>query len=299
MAHDHVGLPAAPVEEWLPVLERPETSVERVQLFVGRERGLAVGTLTMHLPKLDNLTVVSSDVHVHPEHRRLGYGRLLAQHLITQTRAAGRTRIFTAVPHDPPLALRLLEEVGAKPVIVDTRRMLDLQQSPPVAVGAVPSGYRIVQWLERAPDDIVDGLAYLSGRMTLDAPMGEMDYEQEKWDATRYREQERVAVERKQVRVATAAVHESGDVAGLTEVAVKLTAPEVGEQWETIVDPKHRGHGLGLVLKSRNHVQLAERLPGCRYLNTWNAASNSFMIRVNDALGYRPMESWTEYQLDL
>jgi GNAT superfamily N-acetyltransferase len=302
MAHDHIGLPADPVESWLPVLEHPERGGERVQLYVARDDRAAVGSVVLKTPLHDNLALVDVEARVHPDHRRRGHGRRLAQHVLAETRALGRTRIITVVaspPDQPPRAARLLAQLGARAVVDDVRRMIDLHERTPVPLGDVPGGYRIVQWDSWAPDELVDGLAYLMGRMSTDAPLGDMDYEPEKWDAARYRETEQSSLERKRRRFATAAVHESGEVAGVTEIAVNEGCPEVGSQWETIVDPKHRGHGLGLVVKSRNHVLLAETLPECRYLNTWNAASNSFMIRVNDALGYRPVESWTEYQLDL
>ena len=302
MAHDHVGLPAEPIEAWLPVLEHPERGGERVQLYVAHEAGVAVGAVVLKAPLHDNLALVDVEARVHPDHRRRGHGRRLAEHVLAETRALGRTRIITVVASPPeraPLAARLLEQVGARPVVDDIRRMIDLHEHPPVPLGDVPDGYRVIQWVARAPDELVDGLAYLMSRMSTDAPMGDMDYEPERWDAHRYRETERSSAERERRRIATAAVHESGEVAGITEIAVNESTPEVGSQWETIVDPKHRGHGLGLVIKSRNHVLLAETLPQGRYLNTWNATSNSFMLRVNDALGYRPVESWTEYQLDL
>ncbi|MFN2540483.1 MAG: GNAT family N-acetyltransferase [Mycobacteriales bacterium] len=301
MAHDHVGLPAEPLEEWLPFLDEPEIAGERVQLYVGREDGQPVGALTMRIPTLDNLAVVNAEVRVHPDHRRQGHGRQLVDRLIAETQGLGRTRIFNAVasfPDRPPLAQRLLDDLGAKPVIEDVRRVLDLHEGP-LPRCEVPQGYRVVQWKDRAPNELVEGCAYLMSRMTLDAPMGDMDYEQEKWDAARYRDMERAARDRHRLHVTTAAVHTSGQVAGITDVAVNLTAPEVASQWETIVDPDHRGHGLGLVLKTWNHALLAETAPAVRYLNTWNAASNTFMIRVNDALGFRPVETWTEYQLDL
>jgi hypothetical protein len=33
-------------------------------------------------------------------------------------------------------------------------------------------------------------------------------------------------------------------------------------------------------------------------MNTWNAESNTHMIAINERLGYRPVEYWTEWQLD-
>lgn len=302
LAHDHVGLPADPVETWLPLLADPERGGERVQLFVGRADGVPVGTVVLKTPLHDNLQLVDAEVNVHPGHRRRGHGRELAEHVVRETRAVGRTRIITIAaswPDQPALGTRLLEELGARPVVVDVRRSIDLHERPPVPLGDVPHGYRVVQWVAHAPSDLLEGLADLSARMSTDAPLGEMDYEPERWDADRYREKEQHAVDSRRRRVVTAAVHESGDVAGVTEIAVNESAPEVGYQWDTIVGPRHRGHGLGLALKSRNHVLLAETVPQCRWLNTWNAASNTFMIRVNEALGYQPVESWTEWQLDL
>ena len=42
-----------------------------------------------------------------------------------------------------------------------------------------------------------------------------------------------------------------------------------------------------------------DEVPDLRWVNTWNATSNSFMIDVNEALGFRIAEKWTEWQLDL
>ena len=302
LAADYVGIPAAPLAEWLPDLDGQEHAGARVQLSLARDRSSPVGLLNVRYPVLDNLATVNVELIVDPAHRRRGYGRLLAEEALREVRAGGRTRVFTPVaswPDRPPLGRRLLEDFGFRPVIEDTRRMLDLQRDPPGDGGEVPDGYRVVQWLDAAPEDLVAGLAYLSGRMTLDMPMGEMDYEPERWDVERYRAVEADALVRGKRRLVSAAVHASGAVAGLTEIAVNLAARETAEQWNTIVDPDHRGHGLGLVLKRWNHRFLADSHPEVRYLNTWNASSNAFMIRVNEAVGYRAMETWTEYQLDL
>lgn len=297
LAHDFVALPADPIEERAPWLERDEIAGERTVMHVGRDGGVPVAALSMSLPVLDNLRVVNAELEVHPDHRGRGFGRSMGEHLVAETRAHGRDRVFSAV--STTAGRQLAEALGAKPVLDDVRRVLDLHAFPPLARPAAPPGYRVVMWQDRAPDEWVEGAAYLNGRMTIDAPMGEMGYEPEKWDAARYREREQAAADRRRRMVVAAAVHESGQVAGITEIGISLTAPEIGYQWDTIVDPDHRGHGLGLLLKHWNHAQLVEVQPQVRWVNTWNAASNSFMIRVNEAVGYRVMDTWTEYQLDL
>ncbi|MEJ7725620.1 MAG: GNAT family N-acetyltransferase, partial [Actinomycetes bacterium] len=34
-------------------------------------------------------------------------------------------------------------------------------------------------------------------------------------------------------------------------------------------------------------------------IDTWNAADNSHMIAVNESLGFRALDTWAEWQLEL
>lgn len=303
-AEDFVALPADPIEELVPNLVADGKTGNLPLMYLGSLGGEAVGTLTVTLYTLDNLTSANVDLTVHPAHRRRGFARTLLTYGLAEARRHGRTRIFMEIPSGPDdsdgAAVPLMRQVGARPVLDDFRRVLDLQARPVGEPSPVPDGYRLVQWIDQAPEEIVAGAAYLSSRMTLDAPMGAMDYEREKWDPARYREKEASAMARHRTRFATGVVHaESGALAGITDIGVNRDHPQIAYQWDTIVDPAHRGHRLGLVLKSWNHRLLTEKLPGVAFINTWNAASNTFMIAVNDALGFRPAERWTEYQLDL
>lgn len=302
--HDYVALPADPPEEMLPLVEGLMPSGEHVTLHVGYDGATPVACATVTLWTLDNLTAANAEAQVHPDHRRRGLGREMSEYALDVVRSAGRSRVFVETAWTPQgqegPGAPLLRALGAKPVLEDKRRVLDLHAFPAHEVAPVPDGYRIVQWADRAPDEVVDGIAYLLHRMVLDAPMGEMDYEAEKWDATRYRSSEDSAIRRCRTRFTTVVVHEeSGEVAGLTEIALNLNRPEVGYQWNTIVDPRHRGKRLGLVLKSWNHKAVADSVPALRFVNTWNAAANGYMIDVNEQLGFRVSESWTEWQLDL
>ena len=302
--HDYVALPAGRLEELVPLLDGKERAGELVLMYLGAVGDSPVGVLTLRLPTLDNLGSANLELHIHPDHRRRGHARELLRFGIGEVQARGRNRIFMEVPAgadgSDPQALSLVTEVGAKPVLEEYRRLLDLERNPVGEPMTAPVGYRVLQWVDRAPGSVVDGAAYLLGRMTLDAPMGDMDYEQEKWDAARYREMEQAAIARRRLRVATAVVHvESGAVAGITDIAVNPDHPTVSYQWATIVDPDHRGKRLGMVLKTWNHQLLKERVPDAAFVNTWNAASNTFMVGVNEALGFERLERWTEWQLDL
>ena len=302
--HDYVALPADPIEELVPLLGGRPRAGEHVLLHLAREQGEPVGTLTLTLPLLDNLDVVHVDGQVHPPHRRRGYGRELLELAVRQVRRHRRSRVFVEA-HSPldgsqGRADALLRDLGFRPVLEEHRRLLDLEQHPVGTSADPPAGYRVEQWVDRCPDALVEGAARLAGRMTLDAPLGEMDYAPEVWDVGRYRDKEADAVARGRVRLATAVVHEaSGAVAGVSDLGVNRGRPEVAYQWDTIVDPPHRGHRLGMALKEHNHALLVRELPGVRWVNTWNATTNTHMLTVNDALGFTPMERWWEWQLDL
>jgi GNAT superfamily N-acetyltransferase len=302
-AADHVALPADPVEELLPLLEPDPDRDEQMVLLLGCVDGRTVGTVSLAMPTKDNLTACSVEVRVAPGERRRGYGRALLALALDEVAAAGRTRMFGEVPSPldggAGLAEPMLREVGARPVLRELRRLLDLQEHPPAAPPPPPPGYRLVQWVDRVPDAHVEDMAYLMHRMSTDVPLGEMDWEPEVWDVARYRAKEASAVARGRVRYATLAVHEAtGRAAGFTDLGVSRHAPEVGYQWETLVDREHRGHGLGYVLKAHNHTQLVAGSPRTRWINTWNAETNSHMVAVNDRLGFAPVEYWSEWQLD-
>jgi RimJ/RimL family protein N-acetyltransferase len=86
---------------------------------------------------------------------------------------------------------------------------------------------------------------------------------------------------------AIAAVRDAtGEMAAMTEFFVAPDDPRWGHQGLTAVTRPHRGHRLGLLLKTTMLEWLAEAEPGIERIDTGNAAANDHMIAVNDALGF-------------
>jgi GNAT superfamily N-acetyltransferase len=295
-AHDFTFLPADPIAMLLPRLAEPETRSERVERFLGLEGGVPVGLIDLRIPLLDNLTSGHLDVIVAPGHRGRGHGQALLDAGISLLRAHGRSRFYLESAVEA--ADRLLTKAGALAGQQAVRRTLDLTAAL-VPRTPVADGYRLVQYLDRAPDEVVDGIAHLQGRMSTDMPLGELDLEPEVWDAERLREREETLLAENRSCLTTVAVHvATGYVAGVTDLIVNREDPACVDQWATIVDPDHRGYRLGMAVKSWNHPYLLEHWPAAAYINTWNAESNTFMVSVNEALGFQVMDRWTEWQLD-
>ena len=267
LEHHFDGLPADPLEDRVPLLDGVPVAGELTRMWVGRlDDGTPVGSLIVNLPLLDNLQTANVDAAVHPAHARQGLGRELLAFALDVVRSEGRSQVYVEAPYRPDgtegFAFGMLRAAGGREVLTSERQLLDLHAFPPVDPDPAPDGYHVVQWLDRAPDHLVAGCAYLIGRMRLDAPSGDSDMEQEFWDADRYRASEQQSVDRGRARVSTAVVHTAtGDVAGITDIAAHLRQPDICFQLNTIVDPDHRGHGLGRVLKTHNHPYLLATLP--------------------------------------
>jgi RimJ/RimL family protein N-acetyltransferase len=79
-------------------------------------------------------------------------------------------------------------------------------------------------------------------------------------------------------------------------VYVDSDCPWQGHQYDTSVRSGHRGHRLGLLLKTAMLRWLRDEEPQLRVIDTSNAASNEHMIRVNETMGYHIVLKTIEWQ---
>jgi hypothetical protein len=197
--------------------------------------------------------------------------------------------------------------VGAERALDELCRALRLDELDEARLTALDedarsraAGYELVQWVGAAPAELVDDFAVLLGRMSTDAPLGDLAWEAEKWDAGRVREQEELTERKRRQRLVTAVRHEaSGRLVAFSDLAYSTLQPETAYQWDTIVLAEHRGHRLGMLAKVANLRLLRRKMPGARRLLTWNADSNAHMVAINEALGFRPLERCAEWQLEI
>lgn len=286
---------------------------ELAEHWVAREKGETVGSVEVGLPQLDNTQSVRVDLIVGVRHRRRGVGRKLVEHVVERARADGRSRVLAFIREPLPGSGEVwpgapfAEAMGAKRALDEVRRRLDVDTLDPVVVdelersaAAASPDYRPVQWLDELPEELLDDLAALEARMSTDTPMGTLDWEPEVYDRHRIKGVEEAVRARGRSIFGTGIVHEpSGALVGYTQYGVDPDVAQHAWQWTTIVLPEHRGHRLGLRLKIANLRWLLNQATGVRAIDTWNAAENTHMVAVNDALGFRPVEMSSEWQLDL
>jgi GNAT superfamily N-acetyltransferase len=279
----------------------------RTLLAARDDAGVVVGALALGLPLADNTHVAAFELWVHPRARRRGAGTALLAQAERRARDVGRTTLVAEVDEPPHLRGRspgrafaaahgftcALEEVRrdlALPVAEERIAALESAAWPHAA------GYRALTVVGSWPDELVDGRARLGARMSTDAPLGELDWQPEAWDAARVRRQEELFRAQGRALIAAGVVHErTGELVAFTELAVPDGEARVW-QWDTLVLPEHRGHRLGTLVKTAALRLLQAEAPAARLVTTHNAAENRWMIDVNEAMGFVPNGVLGEWQ---
>jgi GNAT superfamily N-acetyltransferase len=159
------------------------------------------------------------------------------------------------------------------------------------------AGYSLVGWVRRAPEEHIEGAAAVMASIN-DAPIDDLDVQDEMWDAARLRDMESRWIAAGGYRRMLVARHDAtGAYAGLTEVLIRGGhAAEMASQGATVVVPAHRGHRLGLLLKTAMLETILAEEPSVRRIDTWNADSNGPMVAINEQLGFQAVEAWSEWQ---
>lgn len=260
----------------------------------------ADGVLMLEFPERDNVTTAFAALTVHPRARRRGIGTAFAEVARTRVNANART-LLIAESVMGGAADRMLRRYGASPGLPYHRQRLAIDTGAaeawqPLFDEALPhsAGYTVLRWRDDVPERFIDGMAYLNARMSTDAPL---EWGPELWDGDRIRERDKAVAAWGTRCYTTAAVHNlTGHLVGYSTLAYAPDDPTHAQQWNTIVEPLHRGHRLGTIIKVANLRFALEHESATRTVMTTNAESNGPMNAINAALGFVPFDHWAEWQ---
>ncbi|MGB9280898.1 MAG: GNAT family N-acetyltransferase [Pseudonocardiaceae bacterium] len=292
-------------------LRYPSPGVDKAG-WLARDAGSVVGACALRLPMLDNLHNAEGEILVAPQHRRRGIGRALLAHLRTEAQRQGRIRLVSSEvdhpldPAAPDPAGRFAMACAALPALVGTRRRLAIDSVDPAVLArldaqawAKADGYSLVQWVGSTPQRWLDDVAYLTGRMSTDVPLDDLQWDAEVYDAARIQAEDVSSLARGLHLVTTAAAHGTGQLVALTQIVGFATSTWFASQENTIVAPEHRGRRLGTLIKVANLRHARAQRPDLRVIDTCNADSNPHMVAINEAMGFRPHSRLVEWQLDV
>lgn len=213
--------------------------------------------------------------------------------------ASGRTILQVDAPVDSPLD-GWLRGLGLVPGSVEQHnvtRVRSLDRADIAALaGDVPDGYELVTFDRSCPDDLLEACARLANTMNT-APRDDLTMEDWTFSPDTIRRWEDTLIRRGQTRwTAIARSVSTGELAGYNEVVVRPDFPAAVENEDTAVAIPHRGHGLGLWVKAINVLRVIDETDAV-CIETWNAASNDHMLRVNRRLGFVCEHLWHSYEL--
>ncbi|MFC0430454.1 GNAT family N-acetyltransferase [Kutzneria buriramensis] len=226
------------------------------------------------------------ELTVHPQFRRLGAGTALLRTVLAVLGQRGRATIEGWWIAADGVGERWARRRGFRRTHATVIQNLSLPDADVSSAARTPAGYRIVEWVNHAPEELV--VSYAAARRAIeDAPVGESSFAAPDWTVERIR---RIEAEQRETGVeqhVVVAVHEAtGEVVGFTEVELSPASEDVAHQYDTAVLAAHRGHGLGLHIKARMAERLRAERPEITRVTTSTGSDNTHMIRVNTALGY-------------
>lgn len=278
---------------------------EPTDYFLVTVDGTDVAIAEYETATYDNLHVAWFGIDVHPDHRRQGHGSAVLEFLMERARADGKTSVGIDswdLPGPELFAARHGFEL--KQVSVNRRQVLakvdraELDRLHAEALAAA-ADYELVRRVGSTPEAELPAVAKLTEAIN-DAPLDDLDIEDEVYSPERIVAYESAQAGQGHVLHRVYARHrETGELAGHTVVAVEGLRPWVAHQHDTSVVRAHRGHRLGVLLKTDMVRWLAEVQPQVETVDTWNAESNDHMIGVNEALGYEVLSRAFAYQRSL
>ena len=224
---------------------------EPKRLLVGVEQGSVVARGSFDVDSRDDPDTAWIDAVVHPLCRREGRGTAMAAAVTELAASVGRRTLRTTAWADTP-GTRFVRGHGFRHVGTTVHRRRHQPDLDP-----------------RHVDELHEGAGAIAS-----------DYE-----LLRSTDVDDLGGVR---RYGLEAVHRpSGALAGRTTLTVDPARPSVAEQHETGVLPEHRGHRLGLWLRSGVLLWLRETEPQVTYVDTVHEESHHFTGALSDVLGYR------------
>ncbi|MFF9050398.1 GNAT family N-acetyltransferase [Streptomyces erythrochromogenes] len=274
----------------------------------GTDEGEGVAALLLFTEQGNTHTAFLDVLTVRPEARRRGVGTALWERVREELLADGRTSVAAMLDLGGP-GQAFAEAMGFENVLPMAWYVQDV---PAGGAGASPAGatadgpaqppatagYELLTWYGLVPDAWAPAAAAAHAAME-DAPTGDMDERIQTWTPERLHTLQQLILDRGGDMITVAAVTPGGEVAAYTEIVLPDPAGTSALQYDTVVVPAHRGHGLGRAVKRHMAAQAAARHPQLRRIATTVADENGPMRAVNEALGYRRERGVGIYQIKL
>ncbi len=282
----------------------PGSDLQRSDWFVARDdAGRAAGLAGVERFFVGaNRHLAECEIFVDPSLRRRGIARRLLAAVLDLADADQRASLVGWAPTTQACA-GFWTTMGLRQRYVERVVRADLDQTDALLMrrwidddDADAKRFELVFWRGVCPE--LYRTHYADAETGLnDAPTGDLDIEDWKFDPTYMLERDRVWLDSGHEPWVLLALEPSTDaVAAVTEILVNEHRPTRAEQWTTVVLPSYRGLGLGRLLKATMFERLRADRREVRYLDSWNADSNATILAINEQMGFLPFREFAAWQ---
>ncbi|MBP2380738.1 GNAT family N-acetyltransferase [Brachybacterium sacelli] len=273
----------------------PKPDRTSVLLLATRE-GLPVGAAGADM---DPGEAAEVEISVLPAHRRQGVGTALAE--AVRDRLRGAAEIMQAETYSEA-GVAFATTLGLRAGHREHRLLLDVpvdlealraQHARPAGAPSAPK-IQVRSWTGACPEGVIEEWARLTTQMEEDVPLGDLTRPAARSDVAGVRRSEQRMADQGWILVRSLA-RLDGAAVGYTEMFVNRHDPEIITQDDTLVDPGHRGHGVGRALKLANLENLrgVDEAREARWVQTYTAPDNTAMLTLNRAFGFRDADQLT------
>ncbi|MDI1460148.1 GNAT family N-acetyltransferase [Catellatospora sp. KI3] len=243
------------------------------------------------------------EILVHPKARRQQIGRALLTEQVRLAHSEGFDLLGVEVAGGT-CAVDFYQAYGFTLAFTEIRSLLSLNTVDWFTLGdlaaGVGAGYQIEFYPGGPPDHLIAAYAAAKAEVRDDYELGDLELRPSSYEPQRLQASLNTLDARGlKLYVVVAVVEKTGEIAGLTEVVVPAQRPGRADQYDTVVVPRHRGYGVGRAIKARMLFELRSAEPKLTEVQTWNAAVNEPLIKVNQELGFIADRAWLEYEGDV
>lgn len=246
------------------------------------------------------------EIGVRQDHRRRGIGREMLRLIAAEAVRAGRQLITAQTRSIPVSGDAFMERFGAKIVQRCLTQQLDLTQ---ISSGIISKWVRNVSesnsslrfglWCGAYPAEEMWQIPDLLQTIH-DAPHDELVTVDLGWSESEIRQREQ-ALQDSGIERWTGFLRDtsSGRLVAYSEIYVTERSTALADQGDTAVRAEWRGQGLGKWVKAATIESFSRARPQTRYLTTSNAVTNSAILKINEQLGFRRLNTMTTWQLSV
>ncbi len=254
----------------------------------------------------DNEHVLEFMIEVLPEFRRRGLARGMLRLITEHARRNNRRLMLTGTNNKVPAGAEFLSGMGARRGLEERQSQMRVSELDPDLIprwlelsNHLREEFALGWWDGPCPEERLEELANLLEVVGNDQPRDTLDMEDVKYSPEIVRQFENKMFSGGQQHWALYAADRAHDrIAGLTEVLWNPARPTMLEQGFTGIFPQYRSRGLGRWLKAEMLKRVLRERPQVEFIRTGNADSNAPMLKINEALGYKPLVAWTVWQVE-